>query len=144
MIYKEGQKLTVIKSGSMGSTSRREVKICGEHNGEPIVQEYKRETNRCSIKKFYLFSNPSEKNETLIFNGWNLPVDANVNEGVGEFVLCGGGINLIFRDAPLSVEALQDYIADNNINELFDDFKHLELHHGGRTYARLYPKLQDK
>lgn len=129
----KGQKLTIITVGQMlANTMRAEIEISGEHNGEPIFK------NKGKRKQFYF----SPKKEMLVFEGWNLPIDSNVNEGTNSFVLSGSGLNLINREAPGDIEATRKWIEEHNINELFNEQRTVSLHHKGVEVGRLYPELQ--
>lgn len=128
-----GQKLTIITVGSMlANTIRAEIQITGEHNGEPIYK------NKGKRKQFYF--RPGK--DMLVFEGWDLPVDSNVNEGTSSFMLSGSGINLINREKPGDIEATRKWIEEHNLNEAFSEQKYISLHHGGNEVGRLYPELQ--
>jgi hypothetical protein len=135
MKTQKGQKLTIITVGQMlANTMRAEITISGEQNGEPIYR------NKGKRNQYYF----RPKKEMLVFEGWDLPIDSNVNEGSTSFLLSGAGLNLINREAPGDVEATRKWIEEHNLNEAFNEQRTMSLHHNGVEVARLYPELQNR
>lgn len=113
-IYKPGLRLTIIGIGVIAQTQKQEIELvmAADRSGQPALAFKNR-----GKRKLFLFREPD--NDTLVFEGWDIPVktDQELRRTDGCTRFSGNAcINLAGDPA-----VLKEWIETKNLNPLFGD-----------------------
>jgi hypothetical protein len=133
-IFAKGSKLTIIRVGGMGFTSKSEVVFTGiEHRGEPVFT-YRGKRTKYAMK-------PLERADVMVFRGHDidLKLDSEVQKSGGMITMNG---NAMFNFAGGTADEIRRFISEKQINPAFAQFDRIMLAGDGERTIPLYPDCE--